>query len=139
MLGRELFLDASYLIALGAPGDQHHIKAREIMRELEATSRLFVTTQAVLFEVGDALCKPKHRQSAFRLLQALEADPRTQIVFITEELYTQGLQLFRRRSDKEWSLTDCISFEVMSDFGITQALTTDEHFEQAGFKALLRE
>ena len=139
MVAPELFLDASYLIALAAPGDQHHPKARDIMKEVETVTRLLLTTQAVLFEVGDALCKPKHRASAYRLLQALEADPRTQIILISEELYGRGLELFHQRSDKEWSLTDCLSFVVMNDFGITQALTADVHFQQAGFKALLRE
>ena len=109
------------------------------MRELVASPRLFVTTRAVLFEVGDALCKPRHRLSACRLLDALEADAQTQIVPTGEELCVRALDLFRQRPDKDWSLTDCLSFVVMTDFGLTQALTTDEHFEQAGFKALLRE
>jgi len=50
-----------------------------------------------------------------------------------------GLELYARRPDKSWSLTDCISFVVMTDRGLTEALTGDHHFEQAGFRALLRE
>lgn len=59
--------------------------------------------------------------------------------YFTEELYRRGFDLFRNRMDKEWGLTDCISFIIMEDFGIKKALTTDEHFLQNGFKALLRE
>ena len=138
MAARELFLDAAYLIALAVPDDEHHPKAVELLQQTEASTRLFVTTQAVLFEVGDALCKPKHRAAAFRLLRALEADPKVLIVPADAGVFTRALELFQRRADKEWSLTDCISFVVMSDNQLTEALTTDEHFKQAGFVALLR-
>jgi hypothetical protein len=53
-------------------------------------------------------------------------------------LLDAGLGLYGRRLDKEWSLADCIAFVVMKDEGITDALTTDRHFEQAGFKVLLK-
>ena len=55
----------------------------------------------------------------------------------TSELFERGLALYNARPDKEWSLTDCISFVVMADEGLTDALTGDRHFEQAGFTALL--
>ncbi len=53
-------------------------------------------------------------------------------------LLEQGLALYTRRSDKDWSLTDCISFVVMKAEGIEEALTGDHHFEQGGFVALLK-
>jgi hypothetical protein len=56
----------------------------------------------------------------------------------TQELFDRGVALYESRPDKEWSLTDCISFVVMADHGITEALTGDRHFEQAGFVALLK-
>jgi predicted nucleic acid-binding protein len=71
------------------------------------------------------------------LLDSLEQDPQVEIVLLTEELYQQALSLFRDRPDKEWGLIDCVSFVVMQERGITNALTTDEHFEQAGFRILL--
>jgi len=74
-----------------------------------------------------------------QLLDALEADPTVDIVPLLEPLYARGMQLYRARPDKEWGLTDCVSFLVMQDRGLTEALTTDEHFQQAGFRALLRE
>ena len=138
MAARELFLDAAYLIALAVPADALHLKALQFMHETESSARLFVTTQAVLFEVGDALSKPKHRSAAFTLLSALEADDKVLIVPTDAGTYTRALELFHHRPDKEWSLTDCISFVVMGDNHLTEALTTDEHFEQAGFVALMR-
>ena len=74
-----------------------------------------------------------------QLLAALEADPHVDIVPLSEALYARALQLYRERPDKEWGLTDCVSFLVMQDRGLIEALTTDEHFQQAGFRALLRE
>ena len=56
-----------------------------------------------------------------------------------EELYSQAMEFYRQRPDKEWGITDCISFVVMQDYGLTDTLTTDEHFNQSGFKALLIE
>jgi len=60
------------------------------------------------------------------------------VVGLDPHLYQRGINLYAQRPDKEWSLTDCISFVVMSDRGITEALTGDHHFEQAGFRALLK-
>jgi predicted nucleic acid-binding protein len=137
MAARELFLDASYLIALAVPADEHHARACEFVPKLETSARLLVTTQAVLFEVADALSKPRHRLAAVRLLESLAADPRVSIVPTDGVLYQRALDLFSRRADKEWSLTDCVSFLVMEDHGLSESLTTDEHFEQAGFVALL--
>lgn len=71
-------------------------------------------------------------------VKALREDPTVQVLPADQRSFDAGLDLYERRPDKEWSLTDCISFGVMREHGITQALTTDHHFEQAGFRALLR-
>lgn len=59
------------------------------------------------------------------------------IVAASPELMHRGIELYEARSDKDWSLTDCTSFIVMQDRGLTDALTGDHHFEQAGFRPLL--
>jgi uncharacterized protein len=64
--------------------------------------------------------------------------PLTTVVPFDSTLMNRGLALFASRSDKDWSLTDCVSFLVMNDRGITDALTADHHFEQAGFVAVLK-
>jgi predicted nucleic acid-binding protein len=81
----------------------------------------------------------RYRQATIELLNSLEADPNVEIIPLTEDLYARAFRLFRERPDKEWGLTDCISFVVMHERGLIAALTTDEHFQQAGFRALLRE
>ena len=90
-------------------------------------------------EIGNALAKQRYRDAASQLLEALESDPQVEIVPLAEQLYARALQLYRERPDKEWGLTDCVSFVVMQDRGITEALTADEHFQQTGFRVLLRE
>ena len=72
------------------------------------------------------------------LYRSLVNHPRVKIVAAETRLFQRGVELFEQRRDKDWSLTDCLSFVVMQDEGITQALTGDKHFEQAGFTALLK-
>lgn len=135
----EAFLDAAYAIALAAPTDALHGRAVALADELEADRTRLVTTRAVLLEIGNALSKRRHRGAAVQLLSALETDPSVEIVDLSPDLYAEALDLYRRRPDKEWGLVDCASFVVMESRGIAEALTADEHFEQAGFRALLRE
>jgi predicted nucleic acid-binding protein len=89
-------------------------------------------------EIGNALSKPNQRKIAAELLGSLDRDSRVDVVPLSEELYQRGLELFRRRPDKSWGLVDCISFEVMREHAVNDSLTSDGHFEQAGFRALLR-
>ena len=96
------------------------------------------TTEWILAEVADALAASASRRLAVSFIRDLAQDPKVKIIPATTNLFQRGLQLYENRPDKQWSLTDCISFVTMQDEGITDALTGDEHFVQAGFKALLR-
>ena len=132
----EVFLDTSFAIALSSVTDQNHLRAVELAQQLEAEETLLVTTQAILLEIGNALSKHRYRAAAIQLLESLEADSKVEVVPLTERLYGLGFKLFREREDKEWGLVDCISFIVMQERGITEALTADNHFQQSGFRAL---
>jgi predicted nucleic acid-binding protein len=135
----ELFLDTAYALALSITDDAFHLRAIHLADQLTAAGTRLVTTRAVLLEIGNALSKQRYRPAGVRLLQSLELDPAVEIIPLSDQLYIHGLRLHRERPDKEWSLVDCISFLVMQDRGITAALTTDLHFQQAGFRVLLRE
>src|SRR5206468_2922274 len=111
-----------------------HAQAVLLADQLEAERTRLVTTRAVLLEIGNTLSRQRYRAAAVQLLSSLEADPRVEIISLSAELYAEAFQLYRDRPDKEWGLIDCVSFMVMSSRGITEALTSDEHFEQAGFK-----
>ncbi len=133
----EVFLDTSFAIALSSVTDRHHSQALAIAADLTRRKTKLVTTQAILLELGNALSKARYRQAAIQLLTALETDPNVTIVPLTPQLYSRAFELFKTRLDKEWGLVDCISFTVMRDRNITDALTADEHFSQAGFRRLL--
>jgi uncharacterized protein len=135
----EVFLDTAYAIALSSPNDLFHQRAILLAEQLETAGARLVTTCAVLLEIGNALSKQRYRPAALRLLDALETDPNVEIIPISKQLYDRAHQLYCERSDKEWGLTDCLSFVVMRERGLTEALTTDQHFLQAGFLALMRE
>lgn len=130
-----VFLDTSYLIAL--------LHRRDSMHDLAvAAARLvpgpFVTTDYVLLEFLDSLAGLDIRAAALAAERALRADARTRIISAADDLQQAGTALYASRPDKEWGLTNCISFEAMRRLGISDALTSDAHFEQAGFRALLR-
>ncbi len=133
-----IFLDTAFAIALSIETDTFHNKAMVLSRQIEAGEARLVTTQAILLEIGNALAKRNLRPAAIKLLKSLEADETIVIIPISEELYAKAFVLYCSRSDKEWGLTDCISFVVMQEMDLTEALTADRHFEQAGFKALMR-
>lgn len=133
MIDKPLFLDTSFIIALYNRDDQFHDAARRAAQE--ARGRLQVTTEAVLLEVGSAFSKVRHRAAGARIIRAALAGKGTRVIPLTRTLLKRGLQLFEERPDKEWSLVDCISFEVMKQERIDEALAVDEHFVQAGFVA----
>lgn len=132
------FLDTSFAIALISPRDLFHEKALELAKQIEKAKIHLVTTRAVVIEIGNALSKEAVRKSAIELIDSMEADETLLIVQVSEEIYDEAFKLFRSRLDKEWGLTDCISFVVMNQRGITKALTADQHFQQAGFIVLMK-
>jgi len=134
----DVFLDASDRIALTSTADQFHQRAVALAETIATEQRRVVTTEAVLLEVGNSLARRRYRQAAAALIRSVIADPRATVEPITTTLFHRGLDLYEARADKEWGLVDCLSFTVMWDRGLTEALTSDEHFEQAGFVALLR-
>jgi predicted nucleic acid-binding protein len=130
-----VFADTYYYLAWINPRDGAHAAARQFAAEYRGD---VITTSGVLLEVGDALCRSANRDSFLAVLPEIQDDPSVTLVQIDEALLGRGIELFRARPDKDWSLTDCISFVVMTELGLTDALTGDHHFEQAGFRALLQ-
>lgn len=129
-----IFADSFYFLALGSRGDESHAKAIEYSRREHMR---IITTIWVLVEVANAFASSWRRVWVERLFEELQSDPLVTIVPPTQEDFDKGYSLYTARKDKGWSLTDCISFVVMQQYGVTEALTADHHFEQAGYKALL--
>ncbi len=138
MPAEAVFLDAAYAIALAVPEDEFHPKAAALAREMQLRRTPMITTEAILLEIGDALGRPKFRLAGVKLIRAILRDRQILVIPLTRGLVEQALELFGQRHDKGWGLTDCLSFVVMKEHDLREALTTDDHFEQAGFVALLR-
>lgn len=135
---RKIFVDTSYVLALFNKSDEYHSKAIEL-KYLTSRQNTVITTEAVLLEIGNALSKQNMRQKCSAFIRGFYETENIEIVPITTPLIKDGLDLFNRRHDKEWGLVDCISFVVMKRYGIKHVLAADDHFVQAGFKALLLE
>ncbi|MGD9855047.1 MAG: type II toxin-antitoxin system VapC family toxin [Planctomycetaceae bacterium] len=130
-----VFADTSFYVALASPRDALHARAQE---QAERHAAAVVTTVYVLLETANFLCRSPDRAVFVALIEALDADPQTTIVVGSHERFVAGCVRYRDRPDKDWSLTDCLSFLTMQELGLTDALTADHHFEQAGFRAMLR-
>ena len=133
----EVYLDAAYAIALSVPADEYHAQAITLAERVRVLGMRVVTSQAVLLEIGNALSKGRRRAAGVALIRGIEQDPNIEVVPLTPALWREAFELFAARTDKEWGLTDCISFVVMQERGIAAVLTTDQHFRQAGFEVLL--
>jgi len=137
--GDRLFLDTSYVIARFNRRDQYHDKAKQLAAVIRTAGELW-TTDAVLLEVAAAFSPPRYRSMAISIWDEFHGgNPRCRAHEAAGIRLNHAVELFRQRSDKAWSLTDCLSFIVMQEHQLGDALTADYHFSQAGFRALLIE
>ncbi len=132
---RIFFADTFYFIALLNKRDPAHARAIYFSRLSRAR---FVSTEFVLLELADAFHDESTRGEFLTIWELLQREPKFRIIPADSKLLRRGIDLYKGRSDKQWQLTDCISFVVMKDLDIVDALTGDRHFEQAGYNALLK-
>jgi uncharacterized protein len=134
---KTVFIDTSGWLAIVNSTDFLHTRASNIYQDLLKTNYRFVSHEAILLELGNSLSYIKTRKLAVNLDESIRNSKRIELVPISSELIEAGWKLYAERLDKNWGIVDCISFIVMEKFGITEALTADKHFEQAGFVKLL--
>lgn len=136
----ELFADTSGWGNLVDPTQPFHALAANIYRTSRQRSKKIITTNYVLAEVVALLTSPLRisRPAIVTFIEGLKASPFVDLLHVDEVLDQDAWSLLRTRQDKEWSLVDCASFVLMQHRGITDALTSDHHFEQAGFIRLLK-
>lgn len=136
----ELFADTSGFGNLADPRQPFHSLAASLYRTARNQNRKVVTTNYVIAELVALLTSPLRfpRASIVAFIDDLKASPYVEVIHVDAHLDDEAWQLLKSRQDKDWSLVDCVSFVVMRRRGITEALTTDHHFEQAGFVRLLK-
>ena len=135
---KPVFVDTSALIALGNSRDKYHNQSKKVFKELVISKREFFTTNAVILELTNAFSGAKYKPIALRLLDLIEKSENWTVITIDDKLMKKGVSKFKQMNDKDWSLVDCISMIISKDFDIANIFTNDHHFEQAGFKILLK-
>jgi uncharacterized protein len=137
---RHVFADTGYWIAILNPRDQLHDRAKSESARLQQERVILVTSEMVLVEFANYYAERGSwlRRQVAVAIQKIQSDPNLRLIEQTRVLFQSALALFYSRLDKEWSFTDCASVLIMQDYKINAILAYDLHFEQAGFKALLR-
>ena len=128
-----LLIDSAYVIALVNRRDQYHLHAKRLAHQYRNTP--LVVTEGVLLEIGNSLAG-RFRNQAAQVIGEFIHSSQVEIVYTSPQLLIAAIDLYKQMSDKEWGLVDCLSFVVMRERGLTDALTSDHHFVQAGFSAL---
>jgi uncharacterized protein len=131
---KKTLIDTCYITALVNKRDDYHEKANELVEIYE--SELLIITDAVLLEIGNSLSR-SYKSEAIEIIEQFFVSEEVEIIRLDETLFDKAFQFYKSHADKTWGLVDCISFVVMNENGITDALTCDKHFVQAGFNALM--
>jgi predicted nucleic acid-binding protein len=136
---RTVLLDTSFILALENKDDPHHEQAKALDGVLLEENAILLFHWGILLEIADGFARISRRAKGLQLLAKFENEEGYELRPISEPIFKEALNLYRSRTDKDWGLTDCVSFVLMRLEGIREALTADIHFRQAGFTALLLE
>lgn len=132
----KIFIDTMYVVALVNENDQNHEEATELSKKYENHS--FVTTDAVLLEIANALAR-NYKEQAVKIIEYFHSSDNVEIVHLDAKLFERAFEFYKTYLDKTWTLVDCISFGVMKGKKLKNVLTGDRHFKQAGFNRLMKE
>lgn len=130
-----VFIDTAFVVALINQNDVYHSQAVELSRQYE--NRPMITTNIVLLEIGNALAR-NHKHEAIQIIEAFRSSDDVTIVDLNKLDFEKAFEIYKRYDDKSWGLVDCISFVVMRNNNVTDVLTSDMHFGQAGFNVLMQ-
>lgn len=136
-MANKVFVDTAAWLSLFNLRDSSRPAAMKIMKQLRLQKRKLTTSEFVILELADSLSKPPLRINAFDYIEGIRQSEDIEIIPLSRDLLNKAWDLYCRRPDKGWGLTDCTSFIVMEQEQISEAFTSDHHFEQAGFTKLL--
>jgi len=138
MASAEAFADTSALYAAVDARDAYHRDTAPLVRQLAQAGRMIITTDYIVAETLNLAVARRGRIVADRLLQLLETSSGLRIEWIGPERFLAAKAFFRKHADHDYSFTDCTSFVVMRELRIRDALTSDHHLVEAGFRTLLK-
>jgi len=138
-MARKVFVDTSFLVAVLDHRDRWHERAMELTSDLDEHRAEMITTDAVLLEMANYFSRSPLRQHAIEWISAIREAGGWHVIELKRTLLARAEFRYSRHPDKSWSLTDCISMEVMEMRRMREAATTDVHFSQAGYSVLMRE
>jgi predicted nucleic acid-binding protein len=132
-----VYVDTAALIALAHKRDSLHERTVAVYKKLLDKNTRFITTNAVLLEVGNTFSRSSHKPLALSLFHLVHDSVSWEVISTDGKWFIAGMELFQKRTDKDWSLTDCIGIAVAETYSVENVFTSDRHFKQAGFKILL--
>lgn len=133
----QVYVDTAALIALVHKRDSLHEKSVAVYKQLLQENTRFLTTYAVLLEVGNAFSQSSHKPLATAIFDLIDHSASWQVLPMDKPWFSKGMERFVTRADKDWSLTDCIGMVAAESYGMDSIFTSDHHFRQAGFVILL--
>ena len=133
-----IFVDTFAWVAVINKSDNYHKICLKTLEFFLRKKVKFITTNYVIIETINALSKVEFRKAVIEFINKLETSPSIEIIKITDEIYNNAWILYQKRTDKDWGITDCTSFEVMRMLNIKKAFTFDRHFEQASYSLVLK-
>ena len=135
-----VFVDTAALIALISRDDAWHVRTRDVFSRLAREHQPLLTSSAVIFELLDgAAARGAMRPAAMRMIQSIRNSRQWAVIHVSEAHVRKGEDVYASRMDKAWSLTDCTNMEIAREHSVTEVLSSDSDFVQAGFTVLLRE
>ena len=137
-MNNQVFVDTSALIAIGNKRDAFHAQAIEVNDRLVRSNSLFVTSNAVLLEFGNAFSTVNLKPFSIRLIDAVMQSKKWKSIVVDEQIMNRGFALYKQMADKDWGFVDCSSIVLAKSLGIKDVFSTDHHFEQAGLNILLK-
>jgi uncharacterized protein len=137
MAALDVFMDTAGFLALWDAADEHHGRALRMQGELARKGRRFLTTDYIIDETVTLLLVRHSHAAAADFLQTVTNSESLHLEWVTPDRFHAAAAFFARHDDKEWSFTDCVSFQLMHELSLRDSFTTDQHFRQAGFNALL--
>jgi predicted nucleic acid-binding protein len=134
---KAIFVDTSHLVASVHPRDPLHDRAKKV--ELEFRNIPLITSDLVLVELLNYFCEfsEHYKRRIVRAVDAVIANPRYSLIECSQATFLAGKEFYATRLDHTFSLTDCVSMNIMRGHGINEVLTNDDHFKQEGFRILL--